>query len=184
MRLRNRFMLWFGLAALVPIAVAAMVTRQVVARSYRDEYQRTRGAAERAARAEVERLEQDLAETATALARREDPIIGTLLQDLVKDAGALSPEARRRLREQVGPGMAGRGIDVLTVVGPDDQILAAPHNRGTVGEAAPELRALAASAKVVYRERKIMGASKIKTVLTTAEMAKRYAKGELDPKVA
>ena len=61
-------------------------------------------------RAEVERLEQDLAETATALARREDPIIGTLLQDLVKDAGALSPEARRRLREQVGPGMAGRGI--------------------------------------------------------------------------
>jgi two-component system nitrogen regulation sensor histidine kinase NtrY len=174
MRLRNRFMLWFGLAALVPIAVAAMVTREVVARSYRDEYQRTRGAAERAARAEVERLEQDLAETATALARREDPIIGTLLQDLVKDAGALSPEARRRLREQVGPGMAGRGIDVLTVVGPDDQILAAPHNRGTVGEAAPELRALAASAKVVYRERKIMGASKIKTVLVaeTARVAK------------
>jgi hypothetical protein len=40
--------------------------------------------------------------------------------------------------------MAGRGIDVLTIVGPDDQILAAPHNRGTVGEAAPELRALAA----------------------------------------
>jgi hypothetical protein len=57
--------------------------------------------------AEVERLEQDLAETATALARREDPIIGTLLQDLVKDAGALSPEARRRLREQVGPGWPG-----------------------------------------------------------------------------
>jgi len=27
-------------------------------------------------------------------------------------------------------------------------------------------------------------ASKIKRVLTTAEMAKRYAKGELDPKVA
>jgi fructose-bisphosphate aldolase class II len=27
-------------------------------------------------------------------------------------------------------------------------------------------------------------ASKLKKVLTTAEMAKRYAKGELDPKVA
>ncbi len=174
MRLRNRFMLWFGLAALVPIAVAAMVTREVVARSYRDEYQRTRGAAERAARAEVERLEQDLAETATALARREDPIIGTLLQDLVKDGVALPPEARRRLREQAGPGMAGRGIDVLTVVGPDDQILAAPHNRGVVGDPAPALRALAASAKVVYREEKIMGARAMQTVLVaeTARIAK------------
>ncbi|MBL8625369.1 MAG: HAMP domain-containing protein [Myxococcales bacterium] len=174
MRLRNRFMLWFGLAALVPIAVAAMVTRQVVARSYRDEYQRTRGAAERAARAEVERLEQDLAETATALARREDPIIGTLLQDLVKDGVALPPEARRRLREQAGPGMAGRGIDVLTVVGPDDQILAAPHNRGIVGDPAPALRALATSAKVVYREEKIMGSRAMQTVLVaeTARIAK------------
>ena len=174
MRLRNRFMLWFGLAALVPIAVAAMVTREVVARSYRDEYQRTRGAAERAARAEAERLELALAETATALARREDPIIGTLLQDLVKDAGALSTEARHRLREQIGPGMAGRGIDVLTVVGPDDKILAAPHNRGSVGDPAPELRALAASARVVYRPEKIMGSSAMQTVLVaeTARVAK------------
>jgi hypothetical protein len=137
-RLRTRFMLWFGLAALVPIAVAAVVTRAVVARSYRDEYQRTRGAAERAAKAELERLEAQLEATATALASRDHPVIGNLLQDLVKDGGALTSEARRRLREQVGPEMAGLGLDGLTIVGPDDLILAAPHKRGTVGDPDPE----------------------------------------------
>ena len=174
MRLRNRFMLWFGLAALVPIAVAAMVTREVVARSYRDEYQRTRGAAERAARGEVERLETQLADTAAALARREDPLIGGLLQDLVKDNGELSGDAQRRLREQSGPGMAGRGIDVLTIVGAGDKILAAPHNRGTVGDRAPAARALAASARVVFRPEKIMGARAMQAVLVaeTARVAK------------
>ena len=42
MRLRGRFTLWFAIAALVPIAVAALVTREVVARSSRNEYLRTR----------------------------------------------------------------------------------------------------------------------------------------------
>ncbi|MBK9030206.1 MAG: HAMP domain-containing protein [Myxococcales bacterium] len=174
MRLRNRFMLWFGLAALVPIAVAAMVTREVVARSYRDEYQRTRGAAERAARGEVERLETQLIDTAAALARREDPLIGGLFQDLVKDGGELKVDARRRLREQSGPGMAGRGIDVLTIVDADDKVLAAPHNRGIVGDRAPEARALAASGKVVFRQEKIMGASALTAVLVaeTARVAR------------
>ena len=174
MRLRNRFMLWFGLAALVPIAVAALVTRQVVARSYRDEYQRTRSAAERAAKAEIERLEAQLVDTAKALARREDPLIGGLLQDLVKDAGAVSSDARRRLREQVAPAMAGRGIDVMTIVDADGKVLAAPHNRGIVGDPAPEAAQLVAATRVVYRQDKIMGARAIQTVLVaeTARIAK------------
>jgi two-component system nitrogen regulation sensor histidine kinase NtrY len=173
-RLRTRFMLWFGLAALVPIAVAAVVTRAVVARSYRDEYQRTRGAAERAAKAELERLEAQLEATATALASRDHPVIGNLLQDLVKDGGALTSEARRRLREQVGPEMAGLGLDGLTIVGPDDLILAAPHKRGTVGDPDPEARRLAAAPRIRYRQDKIMGARAMQPVLIaeTARLAR------------
>lgn len=173
MRLRTRFILWFGLAALVPIAVAAVVTRAVVARSYRDEYQRTRGAAERAARAELERLEAQLDATATALASRDHPVIGNLLQDLAKDGGALSSDARRRLREQVGPEMAGLGLDGLTIVGPDDLILAAPHKRGMVGDPDPEARRLAAAPRVRYRHDKIMGARAMRPVLVaeTARLA-------------
>jgi two-component system, NtrC family, nitrogen regulation sensor histidine kinase NtrY len=174
MRLRTRFMLGFGLAALVPIAVAALVTREVVARSYRDEYQRTRSAAERATRAEVERLETQLTAAATALATRDHPMIGGLLQELLKGAGALDSDARRRLREQAGPEMSGLGLDVFTVVAADDTILAAPHLRGVLGDLAPEARQLASARAVVFRQDKIMGPRAIHTVLVaeTARVAK------------
>ncbi|MEZ4404190.1 MAG: ATP-binding protein [Kofleriaceae bacterium] len=176
MRLRTRFMLWFGLAALVPIAVAALVTREVVARSYRDEYHRTRGAAERAARAEVERLETQLTATAVALASRDHPVIGNLLQDLVKDGGELSGDARRRLREQARPEMEGLNLDVLTVVGADGTILAAPHHRGTVGDQAPDAQRLAALDRVVFRHEHVMGPRAIQSILV-GETARRVKDG-------
>ena len=57
MKLRGRFTLWFAVAALVPIAIAALVTREVLARSYRQDYQRTRTATEQTVRGELRRLD-------------------------------------------------------------------------------------------------------------------------------
>ncbi len=49
----------------------------------------------------------------------------------------------------------------------------------------PAMEAMTKVCKARLEEFETAGkASKIKRVLTTAEMAKRYAKGELDPKVA
>ena len=49
----------------------------------------------------------------------------------------------------------------------------------------PAMEAMAKLSKQRLQEFNTAGqASKIKKVLTTAEMAKRYVKGELDPKVA
>ena len=99
MRLRGRFTLWFGLAAVIPIAVAALITREVVARSYRGEHDRTRNAAEQAVRREISRLSTAVGDTVLALASRDDPFVGGLLQDLRKDGGQLVRDTARRLKE-------------------------------------------------------------------------------------
>ena len=99
MKLRARFIVWFAVAALVPIAVAALVTREVLARSYRDESEGNRVAAESAAKAERDRLEDELTVAVTGLARRDSPIVGNLLQALINKDGGLSLEARRTLRD-------------------------------------------------------------------------------------
>ena len=54
MRLRGRFTVWFALAAVVPIAAAAIGTRELVSTSYRDAYAHRRMAAENLARQELE----------------------------------------------------------------------------------------------------------------------------------
>ena len=61
MKLRDRFTIWFALAALLPIAVAALVTWYVLDSSYREEDARTRSAAEQAVRGEKAALEAAVA---------------------------------------------------------------------------------------------------------------------------
>ena len=134
MRLRARFTLWFAVAALVPIAIAALVTREVLARSYRNEYDRTRGVAEVVMRGELRRLEERVRQEAGGLSSKRDPFIGSLLQDLAKGDGQLDGEARRRLKEQANQQKDVLGLAVLTVLARDGEILAAPHARASVGE--------------------------------------------------
>jgi len=143
MKLRARFTVWFAIAALVPIAVAALVTREVVARSYRNEYQRTRNAAEQAMRSELARLGDQVEAAATALASRNHPFIGVLLANLADGRGHLDAEARRRVREWSSQELQGLGLRVLTVTGSGDETLIAPHDRSAVGETDPEPRRLA-----------------------------------------
>lgn len=143
MRLQGRFALWFSLAALVPIGVAAVVTREVVSRSYRADFDQTRSSAEQNVRRELARLEAVVTSAVGAIATREHPVIGGYLQEMHNAGGDASPLAERRLREQAPPLMRGLGLEILTIVDRSDQVLAAPHNRALLGERVPEIAARA-----------------------------------------
>jgi signal transduction histidine kinase len=167
-RLRGRFTLSFALAALVPIAVAAVVTREVVARSFRDDYRSNRAAVEQAVRREVQRLEDGVVTTVKTVASREHPLVGGILSDLVKNSGVLDSNARRRIRQDEDGFMRGLDLDVLTVTGPGDEVLAAPHlGRAALGDtdSAPSQLAHDLPGRAFFSRDKVMGSSSLETVL-------------------
>ena len=139
MKLRGRFTLTLALAALVPIAVAAVVTRQVIVASARADYEDDRTNAEQAARRELDNQRFDLTTAGAALADDRHPFVGVLLGELAKGTLA-DPRVIRGLREQAGQVMRGLALDVLTVTGPDDTVLITPHNRGATDDTNPEVR--------------------------------------------
>ncbi|HUS67422.1 MAG TPA: hypothetical protein VMZ28_22955, partial [Kofleriaceae bacterium] len=71
MRLRGRFTVWFALAAVLPIAAAAIGIREVLSDSYRAAYERRRQTAESLARQELGRLQSEVARTVETLAQRD-----------------------------------------------------------------------------------------------------------------
>ena len=165
MRLRGRFTLWFAIAALVPIAIAALVTREVLARSYRKDYDRDRAAAELTVRGELRRLVKQVDDAVLGLSRTSYPFIGSLLSDLAKGGGRLDGEARRRLREQAGEQQSVLGLAVLTVLAADGEILEAPHNRAAVGERMAPPRE---QGKVRYRFEKVSKDGSMASILVAA----------------
>ena len=177
MRLRGRFTLWFALAALVPIAVAAVVTRYVVARTYRQEHERTRIATEQAVRNAVEGLERQVEQTveAGALGSNQHPVIGRILRELIKDGGELDDQVLRELKELAPSAMHGLALDVLLVVGAGGRVLAAPHYRALTGEdgfTRVERHARATAGEAFYTWEKVMPAGSPESVLVVA--AARY----------
>ncbi len=165
MKLRGRFTLTLALAALVPILVAAIVTRQVIASSYRSDYQDTRRATERSIQREVARLSSQVAAAVGSLASHDNPFVGGILRDLVKNT--LDALKLRQAREQAGSVMRGLSLDILTVTGPDDTVLISPHLHGDNNATKPEVRLRAAKtggAAYFVRDR-IMTGPTIETVL-------------------
>ena len=128
MKLRGRFTLTLALAALVPISVAAIVTRQVIAASYRSDYEETRQTVEAAVGNELDDMTAQVSEAVASLADSHNPFIGILLGELGK--GTLDDgKVLRSLREQGGQVMRGLSLQTLTVTGPDDKVLITPHYR-------------------------------------------------------
>jgi signal transduction histidine kinase len=166
MKLRGRFTLTLALAALVPISVAAFVTRQVIADTYRSEYTETRRTAQEQIEREIVRVSSQVSEATASLASQQHPFVGGILRELVikstLDLGAL-----KKLREQGGPVMRGLSLDVLTVTGPDDAVLISPHFRAATGEPMPSVRqrATATQGKTYFARDKIMTGPSIETVL-------------------
>jgi signal transduction histidine kinase len=129
-KLRGRFTLALALAALVPIVVAAIVTTGVIASSYRDDYQTTRDTVEQAMKRERLRVQKSIGDAVTQMSHSNDPFVGYILRELVKSSGSLDTSARREIREHERQAIRALSLDTLVVTGPDDVVLAAPHNRG------------------------------------------------------
>jgi two-component system nitrogen regulation sensor histidine kinase NtrY len=172
-KLKVRFTVGFALAALIPIAVAAVVTRQVVSQSLLDEYEATRGAAELAVRRNIAQLEAQVSAAVGSLASRSHPFIGGLLTELANNAGTLEPGAHRTgrdtvqwVKEQGGPVMRGLLLDVLTVTGGRDVVLVSPHV-GATGEQnlVPSKRARAMPGKTVFAWEQVTAVRGVQDVL-------------------
>ena len=167
MKLRGRFTLTLALAALVPITVAAVVTRQVIAASYRAEYQATRKSAEDVLAREVKQLQSQVAEAVASLASPQQPFVGKLLSELVKGAGVLDRATQHDLRDQGGQVMHGLSLDILTVTDSDDVVIVSPHFRAATGERNPlvKKRATATGGATYFVRDKVMTGPAVETVL-------------------
>ncbi len=177
MKLRGRFVLTLSLAALVPIAVAAVVTTRVIVASSREDYEATRTQTQDAIGREVKRLEAQVAEAVTSLTSRDHPFVGNLVRDFVKGNGTLDQEAWHRLRDQGGPVMRGLSLDVLAITGPDDLMLVSPHNRALTRLEHPEVRerATKTGGKPYFTIEKIFTGAGVESMLV-AEAAQMSAR--------
>ncbi|GAB4542851.1 MAG: hypothetical protein Tsb0020_55020 [Haliangiales bacterium] len=176
MRLRPRFTLWFSLAALAPIAVAAVVTRDVVSQSYTDEFARTRRAAETTVARERAGLEEGVLETLSSLQRH--PLVDGVFVEYEKHGTPLPPQIRRDIKRRAGDYLRGLGLDVLTLVERDDVVLAAPHYRPAQDslDTAPRQRASARAGQAYYAREPAMREGAIATILTVSS-AKTFESG-------
>jgi signal transduction histidine kinase len=167
MRLRGRFTLWFLLAALVPIAAAALITRETLSRSYRDDVARRRSVAQQVATHELSRLEESVVDAVRTLSNIDDSLVGGLVQELAKSGGVLTREVRRWLKERSGSFMRAVGLDVLFLVDGTDTVLAAPHYRDARGRQKPELtaRGLRGRAEVYVTREPIITGDTVQQVL-------------------
>jgi two-component system nitrogen regulation sensor histidine kinase NtrY len=182
MRLRPRFTLWFSLAALVPIAVAAVVTREVVSQSYTDEFARVRRSAEATLTRERTRLDASVAGVLDSMQRH--PLVDGVFVELQKHGGDLPAETRRDIKDRAGDYLRGLGLDVLILVethdrdGGDDRILAAPHYRpmqDTV-DRAPSARARATAGRAHYVREPVIRNGQVVPVLV-ASAAREFTQG-------
>ena len=130
MKLGGRFTLWFSIAALVPIAAATLVTREVLSRSYQGEFEAERRNVEERARRLVSELQGDVDARVQSLASPSNELIGGLLIETEKAGGVLPPPERRRLVQRGSLLMGSANLDVLFILDASDSVLIAPHNRG------------------------------------------------------
>ena len=169
MRLRPRFTLWFSFAALLPIAAAALIAREVVSQNYTDSFARTRAATERTLRRERERLESAVTGAVRGMDKRH-PLVGGLFLELRKHGQRLPPEVRRHIKEQAQQYMRGLGLDLLLIVDTDDRVVAAPHYRparDTV-DAARAVRAQRLDARAYYAYESFVDGSGVVSKLVVA----------------
>jgi two-component system, NtrC family, nitrogen regulation sensor histidine kinase NtrY len=132
-RLRPRFTISFALAALVPIAVAALVTRYVVARGYRQEHERTRVSAQQVIQRAVQQFQRGVAQTIDPeVLGAHHELTGAILRELEK--GQLDANDLLRFKKPSQAWMHGLGLDLLLITGRGGRVLAAPHHEAMIDE--------------------------------------------------
>ncbi len=167
MKLRGRFTLWFGLAALVPIAAAALVTRAIVSDALRDDAARGRAVSTKEMRRVLAVLEGDIQSRVAGLATRDGGYAGGTLLELQTYEGALPSASRKRLRDSGGPLMRQLSLDVLYLLDHKDRVIDAPHYVPALGEGAPNLGTAAreSGGKPYYAMEALLEGEGIKKVL-------------------
>jgi signal transduction histidine kinase len=144
MKLRGRFTLALSLAALVPIVLAAVETREVIASSARDDQHALLESAHASIQHEVEQLEDDMRHATQALASPDHTFVAALAREVVKSGNHLDPLLAQQFHDHGD--LEGRGLSLteLTIVGPDSgatpNAVLVGHARGTEK---PEIRRLA-----------------------------------------
>jgi signal transduction histidine kinase len=130
-KLRGRFTLWFALAALIPVAAAAVGTRELLSRNYKSSFEKRRSSSEKMAKGELSRIERRVEETVRGLTNpvpNEHPYVGGLLQELRNSQGDLTSETLDKYRARGNSEMVAAGLDMLLLVEADEHtILVAPH---------------------------------------------------------
>ena len=132
MGLRGRFTLWFSLAALVTIGVAALVTRQVVSQSFQDDFKRTRESADRDATRALRDLGFDVEGTVRALAQDNRDVEGILFE--LQTHGSIDADSMIGVKRRSEGMMRGSRLDLLFLIDDTGKVLSAPHG-AAVGEA-------------------------------------------------
>jgi two-component system nitrogen regulation sensor histidine kinase NtrY len=134
MKLRGRFTLALALAALVPITVAAVVTRQVVAANLRSDYDERRRIAQESLRSSIKQFRTDVEKVSKALANRQQSLVGSLLLILAKSSSQHDYAIRQHCDDQGRSQMEGHSLDVLALADKLGRILCSPHAPGKTGE--------------------------------------------------
>lgn len=171
--LRTRFTLWFGLAALVPIAGAAWFTREKVSDVYRGEYERTLAQADADAAREVKAIQEGVGRTLRGLASRDSQLVGGLLQSLRTRGGELGTDELTELRRRAPSTMRALGLDLLMIVARDGTVLASPHHPGLEDRREALPRRLAAEkpgAAVVLREKALRDGAPVPVLVMAAAL--------------
>ena len=139
MRLRWRFTLTLGIAALVPISVAAVITRQVIAGRERDQYDELRRSARASAERELEDLKKQVVKATESLAKPDHALVAGLT--LMNVTQAVTGENLRPFRQQSKNVMDGLSLDLLIITAPDDDdTLVSPHYRDGGSKPNPQIR--------------------------------------------
>jgi len=128
--LRTRFTAAFALAALIPIAAAAVAARELIQRRYRADYQRALALARADAEREVKRLYTEVYASAAGFATANLPV--QIALDFEK-YGQVDEGKQRDYRDTAPSIMRSLGLDVLTVIGPDGRVIVSGHWPGRAG---------------------------------------------------
>jgi signal transduction histidine kinase len=140
MKLRGRFTLSLALAALVPITVAAVVTRQVIADSYRATYLELRRNAEESMNREIAKISGEMKAAAGRIADPKGEFAGQILTWLAQ--GTIDSE-QKSLRERGDSKIKEASLAVLTVIDHEDRVIVTPHLRGQLRQRLPQIRRIA-----------------------------------------
>lgn len=171
--------MWFCLAALVPIAAAALVTRTMLTSALREEASRAKEVSGAEMRRVIRSGEDAVASRVEGLASREDPYAFGTLIELDTGGGVLPTWARKRVRDAGAPLMRQLSLDLLYLLDQRYQVLDAPHYMPALGERAVDLgeRARTTEGRPYYAMETVLDQQTIKKVLVV-EAGRQLREGQ------